>query len=118
MILGVKNYSTSTWKQIKALYDYLPIAAKIGDKIFCIHGGMAPDFLYIRQLEELNLPLSSDNSLIESTLWSSPTDDPGVEYRDSPRGMGVDFGMSIAEQFLVSNNIDLMFRGHNVYFLH
>ena len=39
--LKEKNYSLRLWKFFNYLFNYLPIGALIGEKIFCIHGGLS-----------------------------------------------------------------------------
>jgi len=37
-----KRYSIKLWKNFVGLFDILPVAALVGDKILCMHGGISP----------------------------------------------------------------------------
>ena len=37
-----KYGSLSVWQQFTDLFDYLPLAAVIDEKIFCVHAGLSP----------------------------------------------------------------------------
>jgi len=45
------------WKNICDTFDYLPIAAVVGDRIFCVHGGLSPQLKNIRDLNAIKRPL-------------------------------------------------------------
>jgi serine/threonine-protein phosphatase PP1 catalytic subunit len=38
-----RRYSVKLWKEFMTLFDNLPIAALVEDKILCMHGGLSPD---------------------------------------------------------------------------
>lgn len=71
----MKFRSIDVWKDCTDLFDMLPIAAVIDEKVFCVHGGLSP---YINTLEELNL-IERQMELPESgplcdLMWSDPED--------------------------------------------
>jgi len=41
--LGKKRYNVKLWKIFTDCFNYLPVAAIIDDKIFCMHGGLSPE---------------------------------------------------------------------------
>lgn len=46
-----RKLNVKVWKNIIEAFKYLPIAAVIGQRIFCVHGGISP---LLKQLETIN----------------------------------------------------------------
>ncbi len=38
------------------MFNYMPIAALIDEKIFCMHGGLSPDLQSMDQIEKIKRP--------------------------------------------------------------
>jgi serine/threonine-protein phosphatase PP1 catalytic subunit len=38
-----RRYSVKLWKMISAIFSYLPLTARISERILCMHGGISPD---------------------------------------------------------------------------
>lgn len=38
-----RRYNFKLWKMYINLFNYLPVAALVDDKILCMHGGLSPD---------------------------------------------------------------------------
>lgn len=49
-----KYGSLNVWKYCTDLFDYLPLAALIDDKIFCVHGGLSPTTLNLDDIRSLD----------------------------------------------------------------
>jgi len=49
-----KRYDKKIWKLFSDTFNYLPIAAIIEGKIFCIHGGLSPKLFSLEQIQQFN----------------------------------------------------------------
>ncbi|KAK9680468.1 Serine/threonine-protein phosphatase bsl1 [Basidiobolus ranarum] len=108
------------WEKINDVFDCLPIAALISDRILCVHGGTG-QLESLEDIEKIKRPLrfsqNDETSLaaFHNILWSDPTDGPSeIGFHPNPaRGTGiVKFGPDIVKQFIKKNNLDLIIRAH------
>ncbi|KAH0573156.1 Serine/threonine-protein phosphatase [Spironucleus salmonicida] len=108
-----KYRSQTVWKSFTALFDVLPVAAVVSDKVFCIHAGLSPGFETISELNELfrKQEIPHDGPLAD-ILWSDP--DVRQGWGRSPRGAGYIFGADVTEKFLKRNDLKLVARGHQM----
>ena len=107
--------SGEIWNEImnifNEIFDYLPIAAVIANKILCLHGGLSPDFNTLSTLKEYSLPIHDMNGMIGDIIWGDWYD--GVSYfRENKRGKGYYFGHDAVVQFLEKSKLNLIIRGH------
>lgn len=116
----------SVFSRVNRVFDWLPLAAVIDDKILCLHGGIGSSLNYVEDIDTLERPLevihevsTSEQQLVVDILWSDPTDSDselGIQpntIRD-PGGTGniVKFGPDRVEKFLKANNLSLIIRAH------
>lgn len=111
--------SHKLWKSFVDVFNTLPIAATINDKIFCIHGGLSPDLDNLKQIENIRRPTDiPDKGLLADLLWSDP--DPLIKnfsltnWPKNDRGVSYTFGKKHVDHFLARFNMDLIVRGHMV----
>jgi serine/threonine-protein phosphatase PPG1 len=67
------------------MFDYLPIAAVVENKLFCIHGGLSPLIQKISDIDKIDrfADIPTEGPLAD-LMWSDP--DPEVEgFRISGR---------------------------------
>lgn len=109
-----RRFSVQLWRMFIHLFRFLPIAAVVGQRIFCVHGGLSPKLDRVQKIKLFRRPLQlMEGHLAEEILWS----DPNPEIRDwgaSPRGISVTYGMDALYKFLEENELDLVCRGHEV----
>merc|ERR1712080_585774 len=61
------------WKNFVDVFNTLPVAATINDKIFCVHGGLSPELQDLSQIENIKRPTDvPDKGLLADLLWSDP----------------------------------------------
>jgi len=114
------------FNRVNRLFEWLPLAAIIDNKIICLHGGIGSTVHQISDIESLQRPLevihevsTAEQQLVVDILWSDPTDSDtelGIQpntIRD-PGGTGniVKYGPDRVEKFLKHNGLSLIIRAH------
>lgn len=110
----VANYgSSNVWRLCCRIFDLLPLAALIDDKIFCVHGGLSPKIQKLDEIQQLDrrveIPTSGG---MADLLWSDPCEKPG--WTPSPRGHGHLFGKDVVSEFVQRNGISFICRAHQL----
>ena len=109
-----KRYNVKLWKNFTDMFNWLPIAALIDDKIFCVHGGLSPDLENIEQLYDIVRPTDVPNSgLLCDILWSDPSTEVD-DWGQNERGISYIYSLTVIKKFLEQNNLDLICRAHQV----
>lgn len=109
-----RRYSLKLWKLFTDLFNWLPVAALIDDKIFCVHGGLSPSLEKIDQISDISRPIEIPNQgLVCDLLWADPGGDKGWE-ENVDRGVSFVFSVEVVKEFIKLNNIDLIVRAHQV----
>jgi len=95
-----------------AAFGLLPIAAIIGGKVICVHGGITPEWQSIAQLEAIRRPIIPDsNEFVKGILWSDPSGEID-EWGPSARNAGNMYGPVAFDAFMRATGFDIMIRGH------
>jgi serine/threonine-protein phosphatase PP1 catalytic subunit len=72
-----RRYSIKLWKVFSDVFNCLPAAALIDEKIFCMHGGLSPELHSLQQIADIQRPCDvPDVGLLCDLLWSDP--DPKI----------------------------------------
>ncbi|EAY17985.1 Serine/threonine protein phosphatase PP1-2, putative [Trichomonas vaginalis G3] len=108
------RYDESIWDTFNDVFDYFPIAAIIGGKIFCVHGGLSPQLSELSQIATMQRPITiPERGLIADLVWADPS--PSHDgWHESDRGTSYTFGPDVVDAFLAKNNFDLICRAHQV----
>ena len=108
----IDQYNLSIWKKFCDVFNCLPIAAIIDEKIFCIHGGISPSLNSLDDIRALQRPMEvPEEGLLCDLLWSDP--DGEVEtWEENDRGTSVCFGSQPVEDLLQQFGFDLICRAH------
>ncbi|KRY70733.1 Serine/threonine-protein phosphatase PP1 [Trichinella pseudospiralis] len=117
----VAMYSTDMWHLFQppfspnfSVFDYMPVAALVNNKIFCMHGGISPELESFDQIREIERPLQiPDDGLLCDLLWADP-DVNAVGWMRSNRGVSYKFGPDVVEEFCQRMEVDLIARAHQV----
>ena len=109
-----RRYNVRIWRSFTDLFNYLPVAAIIDEKILCMHGGLSPELKNIQNIQDISRPTDiPDTGLLCDLLWSDPDKDV-LEYDENDRGVSVIFGEKIVQDFNKKNDLDLIIRAHQV----
>ncbi|XP_061707748.1 uncharacterized protein LOC133518165 isoform X1 [Cydia pomonella] len=121
------------WSAINNVFDALPLAAVVDDKVFCCHGGIPPPWVcpLISAIDKVPVPLpkpSEQSSIAWELLWNDPvkphkiTATQALELAanegfaaNSKRGTGHVFDQSALDRFLLANQLSHVLRAHEVH---
>lgn len=117
------KYSTKTFTLFQCVFRYMPVAAVVGDVIFCCHGGLSPDLVLpdatpnLKNLDCINnIQRPTDVppvGILCDLLWADP--EPELQgWKNNDRGASYIFGADELEKFLQNYELDLVVRGHQV----
>jgi serine/threonine-protein phosphatase PP1 catalytic subunit len=108
----ITQYDANTWKMFCDVFNCLPLAAIIDDKIFCVHGGISPYLTDLQQIRAAPRPFEvPEEGLFCDLLWSDP--DPEADDWDvNDRGTSYVFGEKALRTFLDKFNFDIICRAH------
>jgi len=107
------KFTSNLFKGFIELFNSLPLAYTIENKIFIVHGGLSEDGVTlddIRKIDRFRQP--GQGGLMSDLLWTDPQ--PAKGRGPSKRGVGFQFGPDVTEDFLKRNNLDLLIRSHEV----
>ncbi|KAJ4458509.1 putative Serine/threonine-protein phosphatase 6 catalytic subunit [Paratrimastix pyriformis] len=110
----MKRYGNALpWRKCMEVFDYLPIAALIDNKVLCVHGGLSPELKTLDQICTIQRrqEVPHEGAFCD-LMWSDPEALDG--WAISPRGAGYLFGHKVAKQFNQINGLDLICRAHQL----
>lgn len=94
-----RRYNIKLWKNFIDVFNWLPIAALIDEKILCMHGGLSPELASLEQIKRIVRPTEvPDSGLLCDMLWSDPDKDV-VGWGENDRGVSFTFGTEIVSTF-------------------
>lgn len=118
-----RRYTISLWREYCEMFNYLPIAAIVDERILCMHGGLSP--VLNRKLRNKQSPLTLINTEIKrpcgiptrgllcDLLWSDPDSSlTDVDWKVNERGASFTFSKNIVKKFCDDNDLDLICRAH------
>ena len=109
-----RRYDVKLFKLFADVFNCLPVAAIVGKRIFCCHGGLSPDLQNIDQIRHIVRPAEvPDKGLLCDLLWADPHEDH-AGWKENDRGVSYTFGADTVEWFLDNNDLDLICRAHEV----
>jgi serine/threonine-protein phosphatase PP1 catalytic subunit len=109
-----KKANLLIWKAFNQVFSYLPVAAIVEKKIFCVHGGLSPKLGDVRLINQIKKGTKvPDSGLLCDLMWSDPGNHKEM-FADNDRGVSCTFNNDVVNKFMGLNNIDLICRAHQV----
>jgi diadenosine tetraphosphatase ApaH/serine/threonine PP2A family protein phosphatase len=110
------------FKIICEVFNYIPLAAIINNKVFCVYGGLSPDLETIEEINKIDRFVYIDkNDNILGLIINSPVEYSYWEYLyfyninngwiQAPKGRDYYFLEEVTERFEKKNQIDLIICG-------
>ena len=108
-----KYGNANAWEYFTDLFDYLPLAALVEGRIFCVHGGLSPYISTVDQIRLINRKMEIPREGVFCDLmWSDPDD---IEtWIVSCRGAGWIYGWKVVDEFNHINGLELICRAHQL----
>jgi len=108
-----KYGNANPWIYCCQVFDLLPLAAVIDNRVFCVHGGLSPEITTIDQISTIqrNQEIPQQGAFCD-LMWADPEEVDG--WTDSARGAGWLFGESVAKEWCQVNKLDLICRAHQL----
>ncbi|XP_045511113.1 uncharacterized protein LOC123706030 [Colias croceus] len=124
---------TKIWSAINQVFDVLPLAAVVDDKVFCCHGGIPPPWVcpLISAIDKVPVPLpkpAEQSSIAWELLWNDPirnskiTASQALELAanegfavNSRRGTAHVFSSGALQRFLLANQLSHVLRAHELH---
>ena len=109
-----RRYNLKLWKMFIEVFNVLPLAAVIEDKIFAVHAGLSPHLPSPDAVNKIKRPTEvPEEGVVCDLLWSDP--EQGITgWAENDRGVSYTFGADIVSNFLEKNDLDLIVRAHQV----
>ena len=118
----------SVWDRVNCFFDTLPLAARVANKVFCVHGGIPRELCQpgarLEMINDIPAPLKivRRGEMVHSMLWSDPVpperEAPELQSHLDAQGFGLSsrgcacFGERTLDIFLEQHKVAFVFRGH------
>lgn len=100
------------WDTCNKMFDQLPIAAIVGSKIFCVHGGLSPRAHHLAQIIACRRHRDvSTGGILADLTWSDPCSEMDG-FCPNHRGCGQLFGEDTTKEFLETSGLEFICRAH------
>ncbi|KAG7860142.1 hypothetical protein KL919_002847 [Ogataea angusta] len=120
-----RRANLKVWKNLVDVFNTLPVAATIADRIFCVHGGLSPQLTDLNQIKNIQRPTDvPESGLLADLLWSDPQDPTqgsskasislSGDWCENDRGVSYCFSKKVVQKFCDHFQFDLVARGHMV----
>ncbi|GMR59800.1 hypothetical protein PMAYCL1PPCAC_29995, partial [Pristionchus mayeri] len=103
------------WSHFVNVFNWMPCAALVAEKMFCMHGGLSPHISSLEDIESIKRPtIVPPYGLMCDLVWSDP-DNKYPGWALSTRGISYTFDDDLIKKFCKAFDIDLIVRAHQIY---
>lgn len=108
----IYKYDIYIYWKICEVFEFFPVAARINETYFCLHGGISPNLSanWINGLDRVQ-----EYNEISCILWGDPSEEID-DFNESQRGAGFIFGKNAIIEFLRKVNCKYLIRSHQLVF--
>eukprot|EP00771_Trimastix_marina_P003876 gnl/Trimastix_PCT/588.p1 GENE.gnl/Trimastix_PCT/588~~gnl/Trimastix_PCT/588.p1 ORF type:complete len:346 (-),score=63.46 gnl/Trimastix_PCT/588:67-1104(-) len=111
------KYNAAIYNLFISAFFYLPLCASVNSRYFVVHGGLFKrEGVRLAEIDALDRAVEpgeeGGEGLLSQMLWSDPTDMYG--RHGTPRPYGCSFGPNVTQEFLQTNNLQMIIRSHEV----
>lgn len=108
------KYDETVMQLFTEVFNWLPLAAVIEEKVLVVHGGLFSDEnVTLADIEKIDRNREPpEGGLMSDLMWSDPQPFHGRGL--SKRGIGLSFGPDVTKAFLEQNKLELLVRSHEV----
>ncbi|CAG2114070.1 unnamed protein product [Medioppia subpectinata] len=108
------KYTSQMYELFAEVFNLLPLAHCINSKVLVMHGGLFnSDTITLDQIRTTDRNRQPpDEGIMCDILWSDPM--PAKGRAPSKRGVGVQFGPDVTDNFCKLNQLDYIIRSHEV----
>jgi serine/threonine-protein phosphatase PP1 catalytic subunit len=104
---------------VNRAFLWMPLAAVINKKVFCVHGGISPELQLLSDIAKIKRNVVIPTSgLMCDLLWSDPTtkkkDTSSANWGRNDRGVSCIYTAEHVRTFLQRNGLELICRAHQV----
>ena len=111
------NSPGSIFSRLNTLFEYLPLAAVVGDLILCVHGGIGQTWRALEEIDQVPRPITINKSATDSrmklvldVIFSDPIDSSDRRTVRDPSSLKYN-GERVA-RFLNENRLGMVIRTH------
>ncbi len=121
------NEGKNVFNKINEILCILPLCAIVGEKIFCVHGGISPQLKKVEEINKINrFTTIPDGGLLCDLMWSDPSNSNSNStnsnsnssnsemWGPNSRGISCTYNSKAVELFLNNNNLQLLCRAHQL----
>jgi len=118
------NDMGSVFQRFNRLFEYLPLAAVIQDRILCVHSGIGSTIRSVEELESIPRPIEivhepakREQQIVLDIFWSDPvTESSNSELSQNKQAYGiknaVKFDSDHLKEFMKENGLSMLVRSH------
>ena len=95
------KYDADILKHFVSMFMCMPVAARLGKKVFCVHGGLSPELRKVEQINSIQRPVEiPESGLLCDLMWADPSDETDDWEDNTGRNMSFVFGRDVTSEFM------------------